>query len=67
MGFKENEGVGNYVELQECMWDMHKALTVPDWLSLRVCTWKQGFKYYLKRKSVLQQNKESLDRWQRGV
>lgn len=38
LGFKENEGVGNYVELKECMWDMHKALTVPNWLSLRVCT-----------------------------
>lgn len=30
MGFKENGGVGNDVELQERTWDIHKALTIPN-------------------------------------
>lgn len=38
MGFEENEGVGECVEWQECRWDTHEVLTMPNWLFLRVCT-----------------------------
>lgn len=34
MEIKENEGVGNCSESQECKWDMHGVLTIPHWLSL---------------------------------
>lgn len=38
MGFEENEGAGECVEWQECRWDMHEVLTMPNWLCSRVRT-----------------------------
>lgn len=47
--------------VKKCRWDVHKALTIPNWLSLRVFTGNRIYLNTTLKKSGLYQSKEGLD------